>query len=239
MTVRKGSRAFAGALAAVAFAAGCGTPGEFNSSQAGPSPVVLADTSAGQLQIGVYLSMGGYDPTRREGAIVDINFTAAGRPVSFIRNEAVNCNGTALTRYTGAFEGTFRLGDVAGKAMKCVYVSGNQPASITVLAPRRLVILTPREGETVTRSAQTDINYESDPSAVPWAIVGISANVKASALPGAATSSHAALNTSNFTPGRGTIALTQQLDFIEIQAPAFRSVTGRANLMTMVQVVWQ
>ncbi len=239
MTVRKGPGALAGALAAVAFAAGCGTAGEFKSSQAGPSPVVLADTSPGQLQVGVYLSMGGYDPTRREGAILDINFTSAGRTVSFIRNEAVTCNGTALTRYTGAFEVTFRLGDIAGNAMKCVYASGNQSASITVMVPRRLVILKPREGETVTRAAQTDINYEADPSAVPWGIVAISASVKASAPPGAVTSNHAALDTSNFTAGSGSIALTQQLDFIGVEAPAFRSVTGRANLMTMIQVVWQ
>jgi hypothetical protein len=241
--VRKGSRRLArrlaGALAAAAFAAGCGAAGESHSSQAAPSPVVLADTSPGQLQIGVFISLGGYEQSNRNTAMVDINFTSGGRQVRFVRSETVSCNGIALTRYVGAFEGRYQIDAIAAKTMTCAYFWDAGSTSITVQVPRKLVIFTPSAAEAVVRSTHTDVNYDADPSAAPWAVVAISAEAKASALPSATSSSHASIDTSHLTPGPGSIAITQQLDLDGIQAPAFQAVTGRANLMTMIQVVWQ
>jgi hypothetical protein len=229
----------AGALAFAALAAACGGSSGLMSSQAAPSPVVLADTSPGQLQIGLFISMGGYDRSTRDGARVDINVTAGGHPVRFTRNEGVTCNGTALTRFVGAFEGTFPLDRISGKPMTCEYVSGTKSASVTLPVPRKLRILTPREGEAVPRGARTEITYDADPGGEPpWAVVALSADAKASALPVNTTAARASLDTSNLTPGSGSISLTQQVILRGILAPAFRPVTGMANLMTSIQVVW-
>ncbi|TME57725.1 MAG: hypothetical protein E6I58_04880 [Chloroflexi bacterium] len=230
----------AGALAFAALAAACGGSSGLTSSQPAPSPVILADTSPGRFQVSVFVSMGGYDRTSRDSATLDINVTAGGHPIRFTRNEGVTCNGTALTRFVGAFEGTFPLDGISGKAMTCEYVSGTKSASVTLAMPRKLRILTPREGEAVSRGARTDITYDADPSgAPPWGVVAISADAKASALPMNTTSTHSALDTSTFTPGPGSIALTQQVILRGILAPAFRPVTGMANLMTSIQVVWR
>jgi hypothetical protein len=226
-----------GALAVAALAGACGGTRELT-SQAGPSPVVLADTSPAQFQVGVFVSMGGYDRSSRDGAMVDINFTAGGHPVRFTRNEGVACNGTALTRYVGSFEGIFRLDAIAGKPMTCVYVWGSESASITMQVPRKLVIMTPREGETVARSAGTGVTFDANSNAA-LTVVAIGPNAKAWTQPTGPSSTGATLDTSRVGSGSGSISMTQQLDLTGIRAPAFRSVSGRANLMTMIEVAWQ
>jgi hypothetical protein len=54
-------------VAVTALACGGGPPQL--TSQAGPSPVVLSDTSAGRLAISVRLTLGGYDTVTRDTSV--------------------------------------------------------------------------------------------------------------------------------------------------------------------------
>jgi hypothetical protein len=231
-------------LTVLVIAAACGGPTQSGlSSQAGPSPIVLKDTSPGQIHLAVNVSLGGYDPSTRDTATVGINFTAQNRPVKFVGGEGVTCNGIALKPFLGSFEGTFPIDGVSGKVMKCRYTSGRQFAPVTFHVPKRLVILTPHEGEAVRLGLATTVTYESDP-AVPPTVVAIGTKAKASAGPGgvspaAASSTRATLDTRALGTGSGSIAMTQQVDITGIQAPAFRSVGGHAQLMTLIAVTWR
>jgi hypothetical protein len=62
---------------------------------------------------------------------------------------------------------------------------------------------------------------------------------KASAQPGANLTS-ATMDTSSFTVGDGSIALTDpnNIPLPELQAGQFKSASGSARRMTMVSVVW-
>src|SRR6266849_3765515 len=69
-------------VAASAFACGSGPPDL--TSQAGPSPVVLTDTSAGQLDLSVRVAIGGYDTPSRDITTIDVNLAHSGHPVRFV-----------------------------------------------------------------------------------------------------------------------------------------------------------
>jgi len=78
-------------MALIVIGCGGGETG-LNSSQAGPSPTVLTDTSPGHLTVFVALNMGGYSAASRVKTLIDVNFQHSGRPVEFIAGERVTCN---------------------------------------------------------------------------------------------------------------------------------------------------
>src|SRR5712664_2562505 len=125
------------AIAPLLIACG-GNPADLNGSQAGPSPLVLQDTSPGQLTVFVALDMGGYDAASREKTLIDVHLQHGGRPVKFVAGEQITCGGVGLTQFTGSFEGEFTTASIAGNTMDCVYRSGGQSAPLTIGIPPAL-----------------------------------------------------------------------------------------------------
>lgn len=215
--------------------AGCAGPSIGDSIT--PSPVVLAETSAGRLPVSVFLTLGGYDTATRDHALIDLNFAIDGHPVQFVAGEMVICNGTQLKRLLGAFEAQFPIDDIAGKVMTCVYTSGGQTAELSIPVPQKLQILSPRELDSIPHGSKTVVVFKAPPHG-SLRVGALSSQMKAFAEPDPETSTQAGLDTSGFQPGSGTISLTEELDRLPVQAPAFRSALGRAQLMTMIQVTW-
>jgi hypothetical protein len=223
-------------LAALAFACGGGPP-ELT-SQAGPSPVVLSDTSAGRLDVFVRLTMGGYDPATRDRTMIDVNFEHGAHPVRFVADEHVVCGGLALQRFTGAFEGTLPTASIAGTVMTCAYTSGEHSAPISFRVPQAPVILAPRDREQVPHGANTAVRYTAEPDPTMW-VIAISPRAKAVAKPDSMTPAGATIDTTALLTGAGTIAITQPgLPLHELQATQFQSVTGGATAATVVVVEW-
>ena len=54
-----------------------------------PPPVVLKDSSPGQLAVYVNVSLGGYDASTRDGILITVNFQHDGRQVKFVAGEHV------------------------------------------------------------------------------------------------------------------------------------------------------
>ena len=227
-------------VAALAAAAvlGCGAVRPDLSSQAGPSPVVLKDTSAGQLAVFVIVDQGGYNTASRDMTRIDILFQHGGRPVNFVAGEQVVCAGGTLTRFTGSFEGTFPSASIANRAMTCVYMSGPQSASLSFHVPARLVILSPREHQQVPDGPHTIVTYSGEVDST--LLVGaISPSWKAFAQPEAITATGATVDTTKLQSGEGTISLRQDyVQLKELKGPSFQSVRGRGGAITMIAVVW-
>jgi hypothetical protein len=211
---------------------------DFNGSSAGPSPVVLKDTSAAQLSVIVALNVGGYDNTTRDSTRFDVMFESDGHPVRFVAGEGVACAGVALKAFIGSFEGSFATASIADTVMTCRYTSGQQSASLTFHVPKRLVILSPREHEQLQRGRSTIVSYTGSGDPTIW-VVALSKMYKASAQPGANLTG-ATIDTSSFTAGDGSIAITDPNNFPlpDLQASQFKSASGSARRMTMVSVVW-
>lgn len=121
--------------------------------------------------------------------------------------------------------------------MTCVYTSGGQAAALSIPVPQKLEILSPRELDSIPHGSNTVVVFKA-PRHGSLRVVALSTQMKAFAEPNPETSTQAGLFTSGFQPGSGTISLTEELDHLPVQAPAFLSAVGRAQLMTMIQVTW-
>lgn len=225
-------------IAVLLLVCGCGgSLGGVTSSSIGVAPVVLSDTSPGQLQVFVAITLGGYNPATRETASIDINLQSSGRPVKFVADESVSCGaGTALKRFIGSFEGTFRKAEVEGKTVICQYTTGQVTTPLVFRVPAGLVILSPRENDSVPASGQTDVAYRSGLGTSLF-VVALAPQAKAWARPENTTPTHATFDTSSLH-GAGSISLTQQFDHIDIQAAPFKASAGRVQSMTMISVTW-
>jgi hypothetical protein len=122
--------------------------------------------------------------------------------------------------------------------MTCTYTSGQQSASLSFRVPNQLVILSPREGEQVPRGRSTIVSYTGSADPTIW-VVALSKMYKAFAQPGANLTS-ATIDTSSFTAGDGSIAMTDPNNFPlpDLQASQFKFASGSARRTTMVSVVW-
>jgi hypothetical protein len=229
------------ALALVAVVmSGCGGGHEaLLASQVAPSPVVLADTSAAQLAVTVFLNVGGYDSATREKTTLDVLLQHDGRPVQFIKSERVDCIGVRLTAFTGSFEATFSNASIAGKSVTCTYTSGRQSTQFTFRAPHPLVLVSPREHDRVSHGPNTVIRYEGGADNSLW-VVAISPTAKAVSIPDAITPTSATLDTSALLTGAGSIALTDSNNapLVDLHGSQFQSIAGSSRRMTMVSVVW-
>lgn len=226
--------------AAVIIVIGCGGGSAgFNGSSAGPSPIVLTDTSPGQLNVFVSLNMGGYDSVSRARTFIDIFFQHSGRPVKFTAGEHVICNSVLMNGFVGSFETSMPTESIADKAMTCTYTSGQRSAFISFRGPQQLVIVAPRENEQVPRGAATTVRYSGAMDS-SLGVVALSQDAKAVARPKDITPTSASLDTSALGAGKGSIALTDPSSFplAELQGAQFQSVRGNARRMTMVAVVW-
>lgn len=227
------------AFMAVAFSACCGPSHDLLSSQAEPSPVVLADTSASQLAVSVAVNMGGYDDSTRDKTSIDVFLQHNGRPVQFIEGEHVDCGGVPLTRFTGSFEAGYSTAAIAGRVMTCAYTSGQQSATFTFGVPQPLGVLSPREHERVPHGPNTVIKYGGGADNTLW-VVAISPSAKAFAKPDAITATSATLDTSPLLTGDGSITLTDpnNVPLAELQGSQFQSIAGSSRRVTSIAVLW-
>lgn len=207
-------------------------------SQAGPSPIVLTDTSPAQLAVFASVDMGGYDATSRHKARIEVYFRHGDRPVKFVAGEQLTCNGIVPERFMG-FEISVPSESIAGKRMTCAYTSGGQSTPFSFKVPPELVILSPREGDAVARSQSTTVTYSGVTSSETW-VVALSTNMKAVAKPGDITKTSAKLDTSAFQVGTGSIALTDPSSFplTDVQGAQFQSLTVKVRRATSVAVAW-
>jgi len=227
---------------AIVLLAACGAGGGqtgVDGSSVGPSPIVLQDTSPGQLSVYVAVSLGGYDISNRDKTRINVMFQNNGHPVKFVAGEKVICGGvTPLTRFIGAFEGTVPTASIAGRTMKCTYTSGQQSAALTFRVPKALVILSPREHEQLPHGPHTIVTYSGEPDSTIW-VVALGTQAKAVATSDATSATSATVDTSALKGGAGSIAVTQpSLQLTELQGELFQSVGGSAWSATMVAVVW-
>jgi hypothetical protein len=223
----------------VLIVAGCGA-GSGNTagmSSAGPSPIVLTDTSPGRLQIYVSVTMGGYDARTRDSTTIHIGF-AVGTfiPVKFVGDERLTCGGSTVQLMSrDYFDADFRTDAIAGKAVSCIYVSGDKSATIDFDIPGKLAIVSPREHATVQRGEHTPVVYSANAGSHLW-VGALSLMYKAFSEPDA-RATQTTVDTRKFGTGEGSISLRQDPD-LKVRAPKFVSVTGRAQLMTMIAVTW-
>jgi hypothetical protein len=219
---------------------GCGAiHGDYPSSQIGPSPIVLSDTSPGQLGVLVGLNMGGYDAATRHTTQMHVSFQHGDRRVNFIAGEQFACNGVVPKRFVGSFEFSHPTEAIAGKVMTCLYTSGQQSTSISFKVPPELAIVAPREHEQVPRSSNTTVSYRGGMNTDMW-IVALSPNWKAVVQPKDITLTSAKLDTVTFQAGAGSIALSDSNSFplTEIHGGQFQSVSATARRITAVNVIW-
>jgi hypothetical protein len=223
-------------VAASALACGSGPPDL--TSQVGPPPVVLTDTSAGQLDLSVRVAIGGYDTPSRDTTTIDFNFAHSGHPVRFVADEHVVCAKVALQRFTGAFEGTLPTTLIAGTRVTCTYTSGQQAASISFRVPQAPMILSPRNREQVPHGASTAVTYSLEPDPAMW-VIAISPHAKSLAKPDSITPTGATIDTTALLTGAGTIGITEpNLPLHDLQGTQFQSVSGGASAATAVVVEW-
>lgn len=229
----------------VATMAGCGLaaqptiePGAGSSdSQAGPPPVVLADTSPGQLDLHIGVTMGGYEVSSRETTVVAIHFSSGDRSVKLVADEHLSCNGTEVPRTQGFFgELDLPTAAVEGKTLTCTYTSGATSASISTELPHAPRILSPTEGAQLVRNRSMPIHFQVDGGQL-MGLVALGPSSKAIARLDPADPSQATVDTSTFKAGPGSLALTQQLA-VSAQAPQFKSFTANGTGMTAVDVTW-
>jgi len=81
------------------------------------------------------LSVGGYDASTRDITEMAITFSSQGRPIQFVADETVTCNGVALQRGGGIFDAKVSTEAFAGKLVARTYSSGRSSATIAFVAP--------------------------------------------------------------------------------------------------------
>src|SRR5437762_10561926 len=81
-----------------------------------------------------------------------ITFSRQGRPIQFVADETVTCNGVALQRGGGIFDAKVSTEAFAGKLVACTYSSGRSSATIAFVAPLAPAILSPEENVELARS---------------------------------------------------------------------------------------
>lgn len=219
--------------------AGCtgGNSGQTTDVSIAPDPIVLKDTSPGQLALFVSISMGSYDPANRDTTTIHLGIEAQGRPVQFGADEKMTCQGTPLQRFTGAFDGTFPTAAIADNPMICTYTSGQSSATVTFTVPAAPIILSPQDHAQLPRSARTPVQYRLAPGTLVG-VVALGTRDKAVPQPGTQSNSQAIFDTSTFSSGSGTISLTQDLALPELHQSGFKSLASRGSAITMIEVIW-
>lgn len=227
-------------MALIALLTAACAPGGAQSSSGSdiaPKPVILQNTAPNQLDVYVILTLGGYDRQTRGATTMTISFTSGGRPVKFVGDERVTCDGKPLTRYVGAYEVSMPTASVAGKTLTCVYTSGASSASVALAVPQAPEIMTPHDGAATPRAAKTLVTYRTPPGALQG-VVATGTRSKALPSPGAMTATQATIDTSALNAGAGAISLTEDLEPQALAPTTFKSLHVRGSAMTMIDVTW-
>ena len=204
-------------------------------------PVILRNPSPGQLDVYVIVTMGGYDRSTRETTTIGLDFEYRGQTVQFAGSERLTCNGSAISLHNQA--AAFQIADGPGRTLEgrtftCIYKADNASTTFAFSIPRAPVIRSPQNLAQVTRSKNTLVTYTTQGGQL-LGVVATGLNAKAIAHPDTPDSGQAALDTSTFPAGAGSITLTQQLalQISETGAP-FKSYQAQGMGMTMISVTW-
>jgi len=205
---------------------------------AGPPPVILKDTSPGQLALYLNLTIGGYDASTRDITELDIGFLHQGRGVQFVAGEHITCNGLTIPSFGANFNLKAPSATFSGKLVTCVYYSGKTSATFSFTAPLAPAILSPQEGAQVRRGRQTPVSYRVSPDG-PYYVIALDAPQKAWTPTSASQPNPVMLNTSAFPAGPGSIAINQFFTLPDLRGPAFQSVQeGAGNAQYEIAVNW-
>jgi hypothetical protein len=203
-------------------------------SDAGPPPIVLADTSPKNLAATIGISMGGYDSASAGTTTIAILFFSGTRAVQFQRGETVACHGDRPQLLSTSFYALYPTASVAGAPFVCVYTSGKTTAQLRFTIPAAPTILTPTAGATVQRSTTTAIHYRA--AGTISGIVALGRTNKAIAHLYA--NGMASVDTNHFATGPGSIALTQFPTVVNATAPAFASIQAGCSAIAYNNVTW-
>jgi hypothetical protein len=218
----------------------CPTPAILSpDSIAGPGscPIILTDTSPGQLDLSLNLMIGGYGADTRDTVELNITFMHQGHTVQFMTGEHISCNGLPIQGYGANFNGKASTAVFAGQPITCIYTSGDTSATFSFTAPLAPAILSPQENAQVTRSTRTPIRYRISQDQ-PFYVIALGPNTKAWTPTAANQPNPATLDTSAFQPGAGAIALNQSFTLADLSAPDFQSAQGQGNAVYEMQVNW-
>jgi hypothetical protein len=221
------------ALLVVVLLAGCG---QYTlSDPVVPAPVTLTDTSPGQLEATVGVTLGGYDAATRDEANIAVQFLSKGRLVRFQKGETLACNGGKPQRFETAVEETVPLATIAGKPFRCTYTSGQKTATLQFSMPSASAILSPSERANIVRSAHIPIQFQaSGPNLV---IVALGQQDKAVAQ--ITSAGVATVDTSGFRVGVGSLVLTANPVVANTTAPAFATFTVFCTTVAQADVMWR
>lgn len=123
-------------------------------------PTVLSDTRPGNLNLVVVVGYMISDAASQSALNVTFLFqTESGRAVKLVKGETVVCNGTALRNDDSSFDGQVPTPTDPAAPISCVYTSGTATASISFVLPPIPVILSPKAGDTVTRTKDFTVLY--------------------------------------------------------------------------------
>lgn len=163
--------------------------------------------------------------------------------VVFKQGESFVCNGVSLplTNTTAYQSSTIPN---AGTVENCVYTSPQGQATLSVTVPAIPQIVTPRSGETVTRSTQTPVVVAPTPGCQGMELEISSPNtiggLNGYPLPWSGCATHQDVDTTGATAGNGFM----QLEEADTSAPitnnaGFHSLTINAYAYTEMPITWK
>lgn len=209
-------------------------PGQGVSDHGLPAPIILADTSPAHLDAEIGVTIGGYDAASRTTTEIAVQFTSGGRLVQFTKGETLACNGAQPTAISTGFDEKLPTSAVVNTSIICVYTSGHTTGSIRFQVPSAPTLISPTEGASVVRSAATPVRYQAQ-----GALEGIVAlGTQQKAIAHVTTAGQAVVDTSAFTAGPGSIALTQFPTVAGAEAPTFASLHTNCTAIAQVDVTW-
>ena len=214
--------------------------------QAGPPPLVLDDTSPGQLAAQVHLAIGGYDPASRNVAELSIVFLHEGRWVKFVRGERLSCNGISLPGPGTAFDLKLPADTIGGKQVVCGYTSGAKSATLLFTVPPVPAILSPADGSLVARGRATLVRFNVGGQNTMFYITALGTGTKNWIFPwgdpptGATANprTEATLDTHALAAGSGSITLVQSFNLADLRGPDFQRVEGNGEGVAVISVTW-
>jgi hypothetical protein len=214
--------------------------------QAGPPPLVLADTSPDQLAAQIHLTIGGYDRASQNLAELSIVFLHQGRWVQFVRGERLTCNGIPFRGPGTAFDLKVPAETIAGKQVSCTYTSGARSATLVFTAPPRPMILSPADGSEIRRSHATLVRFKVGGQNTMFYITALGQGTKSwvypfgdPPTPGTGNPpTNATLDTSALAPGSGSITLVQSFTLADVRGAGFQHAEGNGDAVQAISVGW-
>jgi len=199
-----------------------------------PAPITLADTSPAHLSVEIGVNIGGYAAATRAITEIAIQFTSNGRLVQFTKGETLSCNGASPIHLTTEYDQQVATPNVAHALYTCVYTSGHSSGVIQFRVPGAPQLLSPTEGASIVRGSATPVRFQAQ-----GALEGIVAlGTQSKAIAHITAPGVAAVDTSHFAAGAGSIALTQFPAVADAAATAFASLHANCTAIAQIDVTW-